>query len=249
MAEVTHNETADPSMNFHQPEHNSPDEQSSSWDPQAPASFSNDDLSEFEQSLDFFRAKDTSVMTPPASHESFSLLITSQDHVHHSVLMSPPKDVELQAPSLSNLATCSDAPVVTTNQAQEPVGSGSGGNLPSEEGAGMWDTAALSGKASELLPSQDLADEKGILEQSQITLVSLTDTSLQEQDATLTDEAGSWGEEHPDVVRGSADWSKDRHPVYLVILFVLSENVFSPLLGDGIDVTSSALRQESKPSR
>lgn len=203
MAEVTHNETADPSMNFHQPEHNSPDEQLSSWDPRAPASFSNDDLSESEQSLDFFRAKDTSVMTPPASHESFSLLITSQDHIHQSVLMSPPKDVELTAPSLSKLATCSGAPGVTTTQAHEPVSSGCGGNL-SEEGAGMWDTAAVSGKADEILQSQDSAEEKGILEQSQITLVSLTDTSLQDQDATLTDDAGSWGEEHPDVVKEEA---------------------------------------------
>lgn len=138
MAEVTHNETADPSMNFQQPEHNSPDEQPSSWDPRAPASFSTDGLSESEQSLDLFRAKDpgTSVTTPPAWHDSSSLLITSQDHAHQSVLGSSLKNLEV--------TTCSGAA------------------------------------------------EAGILEQSQITLVSLTDTSL------LTDE------EHPDVVKEEA---------------------------------------------
>lgn len=186
MAEVTHNETADPSMNFDQPEHSSPGEQASSWDPRA--SFSNNDLSESEQSLDLFRAKDaaTSVLTPPASHESFSLLLTSQDRVHESVLVSPPKDVT----ALPKLTACSDAPVGNTTQPQEPFSSGSVGELTSEEGAGMQDTAA--------------ASEKGILEQSQITLMSLTDTSLQDQGASLTDE-------HPDVVRGSTDWS--RHSV------------------------------------
>lgn len=222
MAEVTHNETADPSMNFPQPEHNSPDEQPSSRDPRAPASFSNDDLSESERSLDFFRAKDaaTSVMTPPASHESFSLLITSQDHVHQSVLLSPLKDMEATAPSLSKLATCSDAPVANTTQPQEPVSSGSVEKLTSEEEADMQD-------AEELLHPQDSAGEKGILEQSQITLVSLTDTSLQDQDATLTDEAGSWGDEHPDVVKEEAQTGQDRCSV-CVNLFVLFLSTFFP---------------------
>lgn len=159
-------------------------------------SLSNDDLSESEQSLDFFRANDAAPsVTPPASHESFSLLNTSQDHSPDSVLMSPLKDVE---------ATCSDAAAVDATQPQEPVSSGS------PEGAGRQDTGgAVSEKAEGFLQSQDPADEKGILEQSQITLASLTDTSLLDQDPTLTDEAASWGEEDPDVVRGSADWSRE----------------------------------------
>lgn len=144
MAEVTHNETADPSVNFDQPEHSSPDEQPSSWDP--PASFSDDDLSESERSLDLFRARDagTSGTAPPAWRDSSSLLITSQDHAHKSVLEG-----------------------TVVSRAEEAVSGGSA--------------------------------EAGILEQSQITLVSLTDTSL------LTDEAASLAEEHPDVVKGSTD--------------------------------------------
>lgn len=35
---------------------------------------------------------------------------------------------------------------------------------------------------------QEAAGEKGILEQSEITLVSLTDTTLQDQETTITDE-------------------------------------------------------------
>lgn len=144
MAEVTHNETADPSVNFDQPEHSSPDEQPSSWDP--PTSFSDNDLSESERSLDLFRARDagTSGTAPPAWRDSSSLLITSQDHAHKSVLEG-----------------------TVVSRAEEAVSGGSA--------------------------------EAGILEQSQITLVSLTDTSL------LTDEAASLAEEHPDVVKGSTD--------------------------------------------
>lgn len=126
-AEVTHNETAHPSVTFDQPEGDSPDEQPSSWDPPAP--FSDHDLSECERSPDLFRASGT---TPPAWRDSStSLLITSQDHAHRSVL----------------------------------------------EGSA----------------------EAGILEQSQITLVSLTDASL------LTDDAASLPEEPPHVVTGSTD--------------------------------------------
>lgn len=132
MAEVTHNDTADPSVNFDLPGRSSPDEQPSGWDP--PASFSDHDLAESERSLDLFRARDAGASGgPPAWRDSSSLLITSQDHAHKSV----------------------------------PEGLASGGS------------------------------EAGILEQSQITLVSLTDTSL------LTDDAASLAEEHPDVVRGS----------------------------------------------
>lgn len=37
---------------------------------------------------------------------------------------------------------------------------------------------------------QEVANEKGILEQSEITLVSLTDTTLQDQETTITEEEG-----------------------------------------------------------
>lgn len=58
-------------------------------------------------------------------------------------------------------------------------------------------------RARQRLQSPHWADEDGILEQSQITLVSLTDTSLQDRDATLTDDAGSGAEEHADAVTGA----------------------------------------------
>lgn len=207
MAEVTHNETADPSVNFEQP---------SSWDPRAPVSFSSDALSESEQSLDFFRVNDAaaSVMTPPALHESFPLLITSPDPVHQSVC--PLGDMEVMPQSLSTLETCSNAPVVSTTRWQEAVSSSSADKRTCE------DAAADSGKIEQLLESQDWAEDKGILEQSQITLVSLTDTSLQDQDATLTDEAGSGGEEHPEEVMEEANIGED------MFLFILSLSTFSP---------------------
>lgn len=201
MAVITHNETADPFMNLHQPEHNCLDEQPFSWDPGDPTSSTNNDSSETDQSLEFFRAKDpvTSVMTP-VSRESFSLLITSQDHICESVLVSPSVkvNVDLMATGLSKL--CSDTPVVNIAQPEELVSSGSVEKLTCEEGPCMWDTVSVSEKLDGLLQSQDLANEKGILEQSQITLVSLTDTSLQDQEATLADEAGPWGDKHLDAV-------------------------------------------------
>lgn len=48
---------------------------------------------------------------------------------------------------------------------------------------------------------QEAASEKGILEQSEITLVSLTDTTLQDQETTITEEKGLWEDKHPDGVR------------------------------------------------
>lgn len=47
--------------------------------------------------------------------------------------------------------------------------------------------------------SQEPAGEKGILEQSQITLVSVTDTTVDEPDTTVTDEA-TWGDKDPDAM-------------------------------------------------
>lgn len=214
MAEITHNETADPSVNLGEPEHNCLDKQPFSWDPGAPTSSTNNDSSEAEQSLEFFRAKDpvTSVMTP-VSHESFSLLITSQDHICQSVLVSPSVkvNVDLMATGLSKL--CSDTPVVNIAQPEELVRSGFVEKLTSEEGSCMWDTG------------QDLANEKGILEQSVITLLSLTDTSLQDQEATLADEAGPWGDKHLDAVMEEGQTGQGSHFVNhvtsLVIFFSL----------------------------
>lgn len=39
---------------------------------------------------------------------------------------------------------------------------------------------------------------KGILEQSEITLVSLTDSTLQDQESTSSEEEGAWVIKNPD---------------------------------------------------
>lgn len=50
--------------------------------------------------------------------------------------------------------------------------------------------------------SQEPAGEKGILELSQITLVSVTDTTVDEPDTTVTDEA-TWGDKDPGVMENT----------------------------------------------
>ncbi len=60
-----------------------------------------------------------------------------------------------------------------------------------------------------ITPYQEAASEKGILEQSEITLVSLTDTTLQDQETTVTDEEGIWEDKHPDGVREGGQKSQE----------------------------------------
>ncbi|XP_056905627.1 uncharacterized protein cep295 isoform X3 [Takifugu flavidus] len=181
VAEVTHNDPADASMSVWA-EQNPPEGRPPPWDPGAPFSLTNHSL-EPEQSREFFRAKDpgTSVLTPPASQESFSLLLGSPEHICASVLESPSirADVGL-------LATAPGDPV-----------RGSVGPLTPGDGSCLWDS-----QPPALLQAQDLDHEKGILEQSQITLVSLTDTSLQDPE-----DAAPWGDQrlHMEAESGSAE--------------------------------------------
>ncbi len=51
---------------------------------------------------------------------------------------------------------------------------------------------------SSLSGLQEAAGEIGILEQSEITLVSLTDTTLQDQETTVTDEEAHCEVKHSD---------------------------------------------------
>lgn len=60
-----------------------------------------------------------------------------------------------------------------------------------------------------LLFNQEAASEKGILEQSEITLVSLTDTTLQDQETTITDEEEIWEDKLPDGVRDEGPKSQE----------------------------------------
>ncbi|XP_036977228.1 centrosomal protein of 295 kDa isoform X3 [Acanthopagrus latus] len=177
LAEVTHNETADASMMFHPPEHNvpgSPEGQragSVSTSPEA-----HDDVSESESSPERLRAEQPSscVTTSPASDQSLTQLVTSQNH---------PPDVELTALSLSNLILSDDAPAESVSQPEEPLSE-------SEQSLDLRTDVPV-------LEKMEAAGEKGILEQSEITLVSLTDTTLQDQETTITDEDEPQEDKHP----------------------------------------------------
>ncbi|KAM6931874.1 uncharacterized protein cep295 isoform 2-T2 [Lycodopsis pacificus] len=183
LAEVTHNGTADLSMTFHLPEHEvptSPEGQPASWEHGVSTSSEEFETDESEPSPEHLRAEEPSscAAASPASHESFSQLITSQYHPHESVLVLSPDtrtDEEPTALSLSRLTMCDDM---------------SGGDGADRNRVGPFSDKIL-----------EAAGEKGILEQSEITLVSLTDTMLQDQETTVTEEEGTWEDEHPDGVR------------------------------------------------
>lgn len=123
LAEVTHNETADPSMTFHLPEHNVPD---------SPEELPDWDRALSEESPERLRTEEpiTCVMASPASHGSFS-----QHHACKSVLvLSPPTmmtDVELSALSLSKLTMCDQTPAVP--QPEVLYSNVSAGQLKSEQ--------------------------------------------------------------------------------------------------------------------
>ncbi|XP_031719464.1 uncharacterized protein cep295 isoform X2 [Anarrhichthys ocellatus] len=183
LAEVTHNETADLSMTFHLPEHKvptSPEGQPASGEHGVSTSSEEFETDESEPSSEHLRAEEPSscAAASPASHESFSQLITSQCHPHESVLVLSPDtrtDEEPTALSLSRLTMCDDM----------------------SEGP-RADRNRVCPFSDKIL---EAAGEKGILEQSEITLVSLSDTTMQDQEKTITEEEGTWEDEHPDSVR------------------------------------------------
>lgn len=120
LAEVTHNETAEPSMIFHLPDHDgptSPEGQPACGESRGSASSEEfeahaDSSVESEPSPERLREEEPSgcAAVSPASHDSSSQLITSDCHPDESVLMlSPAADVELTALSLSRLTMCDDA--------------------------------------------------------------------------------------------------------------------------------------------
>ncbi|KAM6987529.1 uncharacterized protein cep295 [Tautogolabrus adspersus] len=221
LAEVTHNETSDPSMTFHQPDHdgpNSPDGQPTSEarsisTPSEEFEPHDDPSVESEPSPERLRAEEPSSCTTasPAVHESFSQLMTSQLNSHESVLtVSPSKrtDVELTALNLSHLNMCDDSTTVgmprpeesdadtncisKKNKASVQVGNQNTEELESEQSLNLRNAASVSNMIMEA------AFEKGILEQSEITLVSLTDTTLQDQETTITDEEDIWEDRDSD---------------------------------------------------
>ncbi|TDH15402.1 hypothetical protein EPR50_G00030590 [Perca flavescens] len=181
LAEVTHNETADPSMTFHQPEHDgratSPEGQPASGGSRVSTPSEEVEIHtvESEPSPERVRTEDLSgcVADSPTSQESFSQLATSQYQPRDSVLMLSP-------------------------------------TMMSPEGADA-DRNGISERLGDAVPFSDLcpvsdkiweaASEKGILEQSEITLVSLTDTTLQDQETTIAEDEGIWEDQPPDGAR------------------------------------------------
>lgn len=203
LAEATHNETADLSMTFHQPErsvYNSPDGHPASRDcgvttPVEFDSHSDPSSVESEPSPECLRAEEPNRCTAASStlHESFFQFITTQCHPQESVLIMSPTmgtDVEQTAVILSNLSMCDDTPALKL----EGFVPFSVEELQSDQGPNLRNASPISDKILEA------AKEKGILEQSEITLVSLTDTTLQDQETTITEEEeeGVWVIKKPD---------------------------------------------------
>ncbi|XP_033953526.1 uncharacterized protein [Pseudochaenichthys georgianus] len=157
LAEVPHNETADPSMTFHLPDHHVP-----SCTEGRPHSRGEESEASSEPSPERLRAEQpASCRAAPPLHGSFSQLITSQCH--------PPESEE----ELTALAICDDS--LTVGEADK------GRDSISVRGGDSVPLSDLSEGIS------DAAREKGILEQSEITLVSLADTTLQDHDTTEED--------------------------------------------------------------
>ncbi|KAK5905339.1 hypothetical protein CesoFtcFv8_006814 [Champsocephalus esox] len=171
LAEVPHNETADPSMTFHLLDHHVPSCTEGRPHSGGEESETSSDASvESEPSPERLRAEQPACCrAAPPLHGSFSQLITSQCH--------PPESEE----ELTALAICDDS--LTVGEADK------GRDAISVRGGDSVPLSALSEGMSEA------AREKGILEQSEITLVSLADTTLQDHDTTEEDPHPEEGEE------------------------------------------------------
>ncbi|CAB1348080.1 unnamed protein product [Coregonus sp. 'balchen'] len=244
LAEVTHNETAEPSMTFHLPEEEvkgpcSHDEES---DHEAPAG----DLEFSACSEEFEDDTDPSVTSEPsperlrggeeppqsslAVQDSLNQLTTSQCLPHDSALEVSPgaEEVGLAACALSDLSLCEDVPTLDmpleggdTDMESTPAPHrvDQGGAITIEDlGAGepdaqlcseskisppTWERIMTLGPVKGLF-IMDVTREagfekessvmllvgsvKGIMDESMLTLVSLTDTTLQDQELTEEEE-------------------------------------------------------------
>ncbi|XP_075892081.1 centrosomal protein 295 isoform X3 [Nelusetta ayraudi] len=182
-AEVTHNQTADPSVTFHPPGQESPVER--------PADFRSsvsDDSAHSDLSPERFRREEP-VGSVAASLDSLSLdslsqLLSSQQQSQDSVLLPSltTEKVDAVCPSLTS-------PAVRGHSLEND----SAGQAKCELGSSFRSASPVSEG------SMEPAGEKGILEQSQITLVSVTDTTAEDLETTVTEEA-TWGDKDPDAV-------------------------------------------------
>uniref|UniRef100_A0A1A7YQM1 Uncharacterized protein n=1 Tax=Iconisemion striatum TaxID=60296 RepID=A0A1A7YQM1_9TELE len=169
-AEITHNEMADLSMTFHFPEHNLsdvPDGLPSQHEVSTPYS-----------SPEQLRIEDPNCCVASSSlHGSFSQLVISEHHPQDSVLTVSPHlktNVEQNCCTLSNLTTRGDGDAPDPETAESVA-------VTSDENEKWGDSPA----SDEILTS---ACERGILEQSEITLVSLTNTIQDEEEENSSEE-------------------------------------------------------------
>ncbi|KAK5621897.1 hypothetical protein CRENBAI_009155 [Crenichthys baileyi] len=178
LPEITHNETADPSMTFHLPERNTLD---SSDRNQADAQHDVSTPSvEDDPSPEQLRTEVPNCCR--VLEESFSQLVISECLLQESVLiLSPTLRTDSCVPSNSGTPVLSTSQAGTSKELKHlvPVG-----ELHAEMKSGQHQNQQ-DFSASE---TSEAARERGILDQSQITLLSLTDTTLQDEDMITTDD-------------------------------------------------------------
>lgn len=172
LAEVTHNETADPTVTFHLPEHEATSESSPPQSSREECSFSThaEEFDSTEPSAHFseaspecLRAEEPSSCSRAVTvlHQSFCQLTTSQCHPHESVLMASPvaQEVDLAALSLHNLTLCDATPTLSmlppeggdaeknciSERERDPISSTQrrNGELKLHEGSHLWNPGLI----------------------------------------------------------------------------------------------------------
>ncbi|XP_056138891.1 centrosomal protein of 295 kDa [Lampris incognitus] len=214
LAEVTQNETADASMTFHLPQQeelSSPEGDSRSsgkegslsahceGSPEEKVETRDNVSTESYPSPERFRAEEPSP-SPTTLQESFCQLTTSQCRPNDSALVVSPadQDAELMTLSLSNLmlndASPTLDPLLAEGRAakQDGVQDHLGHSVQTCDSGSAAPNDQKCPNLSSIAPVweeiMETASEKGILEQSEITLVSLTESTLLDQKRTITDE-------------------------------------------------------------
>ncbi|XP_008424913.1 uncharacterized protein cep295 isoform X2 [Poecilia reticulata] len=163
--EITHNETADPPVTFHLPDLNTSD----------------------DPSLEQLRAEEPDGRRDV--QESFSRLVISECVQQDGVLTPPCVSPAPGTPPCVSPAP-GTPPCVSPAPGTPPCGLGEASALGSSEAESSRVSVPV-GEGQDFSSSEITTEsdgERGILEQSQITLVSLTDTTL--QDAVATDDEG-----------------------------------------------------------
>ncbi|XP_047450066.1 centrosomal protein of 295 kDa isoform X3 [Mugil cephalus] len=178
LAEVTHNETAEPSMIFTLPEHGGLDSPGGRGGLDSPGGHGVPTPPDLSPEL--VRTDERCRTTSPSLNQSFSQLVTSQCLPHASVLTADPTDV-----ILSHLNVSDETPALEK----------------------------ISGRHEDSVRDLEAGGEKGIMEQSQITLVSLN-TTLQDQD-TVTQE----DEEEEEASEETEENESQTHPATAVLEF------------------------------